>query len=372
MKPLVWVYRRHILHENETFIKNQVEKMTNFDYQYIGNTKGENIKNVLLLGFDGFDEATIEQIIREDNPRIWDNVLSQGFEKPSLIHAHFCEEGLIIYKLARFMRIPLIVTVHGHEVTLPDEIFVQEYVTKYRKNLFENCDLFIAVSNFIVKKMIEKGYPKQKLVQHYTGIDTAYFSSDKKVVREPIVLFVGRIEDIKGLEYLIYAMSNVQIALPEIELLVIGDGELRKGLEKLAKEKLKKFRFIGFQSQEIVKYYLNKATVFSAPSIEMDNGFTEALGTVFIEASAMGTPTVSFNNGGISEVIIHNQSGFLATNKNVDELAGYITDLFINKVKWNEFSEYGIARAQKYFDINKQNMILENIYNTVTNNILAR
>ncbi len=59
---------------------------------------------------------------------------------------------------------------------------------------------------------------------HYIGIDTNFFQPDSTVEREPIVLFVARLVEKKGCEYLIRAMSEVQAVRPDVELVVIGDG----------------------------------------------------------------------------------------------------------------------------------------------------
>ena len=132
--------------------------------------------------------------------------------------------------------------------------------------LKERCSLFVAVSQFIRKKLLAQGFPDDKICVHYIGIDTRSFSPSPAVKRRPTVLFVGRLVEKKGCEYLIRAMQSVQEAAPQAELVVIGDGPLRPSLEKLATSTLRRVKFLGLQTQEQIRDWMNQASVLSAGS----------------------------------------------------------------------------------------------------------
>ena len=83
-------------------------------------------------------------------------------------------------------------------------------------------------------KLLEQNFPPEKVVVHYTGVDTNLFSPAQDR-REPMVLFVGRLSERKGPHHLIRAMASVQQEYPETELVLIGDGPLRKNLNNRRK-----------------------------------------------------------------------------------------------------------------------------------------
>jgi len=374
----VLVYRREIGRPNETFIRSQADMLPSYDCHYIANAAVKGVHpdhNYTLIDneYRADSRATHMQERKREiaffsrHNRLWKSIAGQLHPiDPRIIHAHGGEEGVLIYNVAEQLKIPLLVTCHGHDVTFPNRL-LDTYYNIYREKMYKSSSAFIAVSQFVKEKMIEKGYPEHKIMVHYTGVDTDYFTPDRlgTSIRKPIVLFVGRLDAIKGLSYLIQAQSIVQQYLPGVHLVVIGDGQLRAKLERFASRRLRHYTFLGNQPPAIVKQWLNEASVFAAPSIRMATGFEEALGTVFVEACSMGTPTACFGTGGVPEVIVHNKTGLLAGNKNVEELAANIMRLLRDRLLWAEISRNAMCHARDNFNIVKQNKRLENIYDAL-------
>jgi glycosyltransferase involved in cell wall biosynthesis len=221
------------------------------------------------------------------------------------------------------------------------------------------------VSEFIRNEALARGFPAEKTVVHYTGIDTDVFRANPTILRGPIVLFVGRLALNKGCEYLIRAMASLQKVKPEIRLVVIGDGPLRNRLEEQASAVLGNFEFLGVQSPAVVRDWMNRATVFSVPSVTISSGEAEGFGMVFAEAQGMGLPVVSFAIGGIPEVVAHEQTGFLVPERDWEALAARLLVLLQNQDLWRQFSEAGKVRVEKLFSIRKQATILEDMYESV-------
>jgi colanic acid/amylovoran biosynthesis glycosyltransferase len=174
--------------------------------------------------------------------------------------------------------------------------------------------------------------------------------------------FVGRLVPKKGCQYLIRAMAEVQKVIPDAALVVIGDGPLRKELELQGAAVLKKIEFLGVRGPSVVRDWMNRAALFSTPSVVAESGDAEGFGMVFAEAQAMGLPVVSFASGGIPEVVADKQTGFLVPECDWQALASRLLLLLGNRTLWTRFSVAGRLRARSLFDVRRQAAALEGIY----------
>jgi colanic acid/amylovoran biosynthesis glycosyltransferase len=369
----ILIYRDHLLAPSETFIKSQAKGLKSFQPYFVGSRliKGLEIGagNRIVIN-QGGAWGRIKEIGFKLTGYSWGITKQLRSMKPQLMHAHFGPDGALALPISEELNIPLIVTFHGYDATTKDEYAKKSYYThrnylKKRQVLQRKGQLFIAVSDFIRGKLIQQGYPQEKVIRHYIGVDTDAFKPDPAIVRQPTVLFVGRLVEVKGCEYVIRAMQIIQEANPEIELVIIGDGPLRGELEKLAAQSLTNYRFLGVQPQAVVKEWMNRAKVFCVPSITAKSGAEEAFGIVFVEASAMGLPVVSFANGGIPEAVRHRHTGFLAKEKDWRGLAGYIFNLLNDEQLWRRFSMNGQIRTREMFNLGKQTEQLEGIYKSL-------
>jgi glycosyltransferase involved in cell wall biosynthesis len=147
---------------------------------------------------------------------------------------------------------------------------------------------------------------------------------DHKVIKENIILSVGRLSVEKGHRYLIEAFANLKIK--NWKLKFVGEGPRRESLELLA-QKLgvrNQIIFEGFQSN--VDYYFQQAKIFVLPSLI--EGFPNAL----VEAMANGLPCISFNcDSGPSEIIKHRENGMLIKVSDVEMLSQYLEELILNE-----------------------------------------
>jgi colanic acid/amylovoran biosynthesis glycosyltransferase len=288
----------------------------------------------------------------------------------SLIHAHFAEDGPMALPLAVDLGLPMIVTLHGSVEPIADKYLLRSlrnamYVMR-RKDTWRRTAKFLCVSEFIRDVAIRAGYPEEKLVVHYTGIDLTRFRSAGTEGRDRnLVLFVGRLDEKKGCRYLIAAMALVRRVHPGARLLVIGNGSQRASLESQARELAIACSFAGALPPAAVSDHLRKAWVFCGPSVRARDGNCEGLGMVFAEAQASGLPVVSFAHGGIPEVVRHGETGLLAPEGDVEVLAAYIGEILGKKYPWNAVSARGVEWVKKQFDLAKQTRILEEIYDEI-------
>jgi len=293
--------------------------------------------------------------------------------RSAMVHAHFGPDGAIAMPLAKALGIPLIVSFHGTDATMKDGfVWRRSYMGHRlyllrRRRLRQAARRVIVQSDFLRRVVVERhGFPPEKVICIRHGIDVETFRPRSDRTEFGHILYVGRLIEPKGLPFLLDALRLIRRKIQSLCLTVIGDGPERQAYESLARDMLgPQVTFLGAQSQEVVREYLEKAYLFCMPSVTMPSGEAESLGMVFLEAMAMKVPPVSFRSGGIPEVIVHAETGFLAEERNVDELARYLTLLLEDPDLRNKMGEAGRRRVEQEFNLEKQNAKLEALYDEV-------
>jgi glycosyltransferase involved in cell wall biosynthesis len=249
---------------------------------------------------------------------------------PSLVHAHFEESGLAALPLTRELDIPLITTFHGFDATAtqpnsgPRRMLNQVYGHQ-RRNLQREGRFFIAVSEFIRGKLIERGYPADRTVTVPIGVDVDLFTPPQEEPVAPMVLFVGRLVEKKGVTYLLEAMARVTKSCKEVRLVVIGTGPLLpKLIDQACALKLPNVIFMGPCDAATVRQQMSIASILVAPSVTAASGDSEGLPIVVCEAQAMGLPVVGTRHAGIPEIVQDGKTGFLVPEREIHKLAQYI------------------------------------------------
>ncbi len=376
MKKNILIYRDVLLSYSETFIPAQAESLSDYHPIYLGIIR--NSTGAMLIPEN-------RQLILNDVkpfPKLWrllfkfNGVINPGWLQsikqynPELIHAHFGLGGVWCLPLAKKLKIPLITTFHGYDLTINEnkkntpisQNYQYKLYLKRLPQLFTEGQVCIAVSQFIYQKLLAKGCPEDKAILHYTGIDIEQFTPKPEIKRDKTVLFVGRLVEKKGCKYLIEAMAKVQQKIPDAALVIIGDGELKNELEEQAQHSLKNYSFLGKQPLSVVKTFMNKATVMAVPSITASTGDMEGLPTVIMEAQAMGLPVIGSIHSGIPEIIIHDKTGFLIPEKDWERLAHYLLILLENKQVQRDFIQAGYQQVKNKFNLKKNTEKLQIIY----------
>jgi len=182
------------------------------------------------------------------------------------------------------------------------------------------------------------------------GIDLEIFNSKARKIKKFLegrinILFVGRIEERKGLIYLLRAYQILEKKFDNLRLIIIGEGELKEKCQKFTKEhNLKEVYFEGEKTgRELVSYY-QIADIFCAPSI-----YGESFGIVLLEAMACRLPVVAFDNEGY-KTILKGKRGeqFLAKRKDFRDLAKKLEILIKNENLRKEMGRWGESEAKKY------------------------
>jgi glycosyltransferase involved in cell wall biosynthesis len=279
---------------------------------------------------------------------------------PELVHAHFGSGGLTAMHMAKQLKIPLLVTIHGGDIT----VRAGKSETSYKK-LSDQAGLVICVSEFIRERALEAGFEAEKLIVHHIGIDREHFALSAPLEVSKRILFIGRLVEKKGCEYLLRAMQLVQQQHPDAELTILGDGPMRPELEALATELKIHCDFRGFQPPSVVRDTLQRTRLVCVPSVTAANGDSEGLPTVIAEAQAMGIPVVASIHAGIPEILSDGETGVLAPERDFKGLAEGMSLLLGDEAMWQRFHKAALARIEEHFDLKKQTALLEDIYTRV-------
>ncbi len=377
MKRHVLIYRNHLLPISETFIYNQTLLLNQYKAFLLGSKLSSEPRislpnDRMFLINTGNKHGWLREFGFKVFGWIPPDVLHWIQERsPSLIHAHFGPDGLISIPIAEKLQLPLIVTFHGRDATLKPQ-FANNYTHKkliwQKLKLIKRANLFIAVSDFIRQRLIERGFPEQRIVTHYIGVNVSQFKNTPNPEHDPLALFVGRLVPKKGCEFLIQAFREVAKAIPSAKLVIIGDGTEREKLEKLAAEFLNLRQnciFLGAQSHKTVRHYMRKAWVQCAPSITAPSGDSEGLPIVVLEAMASGVPVVASRHAGIPEAVIHGETGFLTEEGNIQEISKRLYTLLNDRDLCRRMGTAGRRQVEKKFSLERQNRKLEKIYNQI-------
>lgn len=207
-------------------------------------------------------------------------------------------------------------------------------------------DGMIAVSPVAFKYL--KNFKKPKVIIP-NGVDLEIFNPEQKKIERFLdgklnLLFVGRIEERKGLIYLLKAFKLVKKNYEKVRLIVAGDGPEREKCENFVKEnKLEDVFFLGQVKEELPSLYAS-SHIFCAPSI-----YGESFGLVILEAMASGLPVVGFANEGYRQ-LMRGKIGekFLAKPRNFKELAKKIEILIKSQKLREKIGKWGREEAKKY------------------------
>lgn len=231
----------------------------------------------------------------------------------------------------------------GQRTGIIDGFFHRNIMKFVEKAAARNSDHVIAVSKEMKRELINYiGGNLAPVSIIPNGVNRAF--GDPVVDKERWKLvFVGRLETIKGVFTLLKAMPSID---KRIELIFIGEGPERKSMETLAKKVgvYNRVKFLGNQDAESVRYWIQKSFALILPS------FHESQGIVLLEAGVCGRPVVAARAPGINEMVEHGYNGLLFEPGDFGSLAVSINHVFYNPALATRLGKAGRLRARTYYD----------------------
>ncbi|MEQ6377707.1 N-acetyl-alpha-D-glucosaminyl L-malate synthase BshA [Bacillaceae bacterium S4-13-58] len=273
-------------------------------------------------------------------------------EHLDILHAHYAMPHAICAILAKQMvkrDVKIITTLHGTDITILGTdpgfsgmiefgINQSDRVTAVSHSLVSQTKDFLSISKdieVVYNFVDEREYHKKEEVKQLKG--QFGISDDEKVV-----IHVSNFRKVKRVQDVVYTFSMIQEKIPA-KLFLVGDGPEYYSIVKLIKELNLEDKILLLGKQE------NISELLSISDLKLLLSEKESFGLVLLEAMACGVPCIGTNIGGIPEVIVDGQTGFICEPGDIEDIAKKSLDILTSPSLWNTFSENGLARVQNFF-----------------------
>ncbi len=281
--------------------------------------------------------------------------------KPDIVHTHSCLSGRISAKLRRT---PVVYTKHGQ--VRP----VKGRLKKWFNGLVSAMlsDGIIAVSQKVYQELVASGVKSSKMVCVVNGVDVSAFApKDTKPFAESghknniVVGTAARLDPVKAIDVLVDAARMVMNSLPQARFVIAGSGPMEDSLRaRIQNARLEPYvKMVGFV--EDMRQFLSELDIFVLCSRQ------EGLGLSALQAMAAGLPVVATEVGGLPEVVVHDETGFLVPPGDVKFLAQAIVRLAIDPDMAAQMGTAGRNRAEEVFDSVKMAERTMDLYHAVLN-----
>ena len=234
------------------------------------------------------------------------------------------------------------------------------------KKVIEEAEELVPNSEFTMHEYERWGISQEKMVTIVPGVDIVFFHPEGKsrylvekhrLQDKQVIMTVGRLDERKGHDMVIRAVSHVVKQFPNVVYMIVGKGREEQRLKKLADNlKLQDLVvFAGFVADESLPDYYNLCDVFVLPKRETEShdqlkGDYEGFGVVFLEASACGKPVIAGKSGGSCEAVVDGVTGLMVDPRSESEIAHAIERILADKNFANRLGMAGRNRAEKEFD----------------------
>lgn len=251
-----------------------------------------------------------------------ENMLSK--QSVSHIHAHFGTNSTTVVMLCHLLGGPQYsFTVHG-----PEEFDKPEFISLTIK--IKHSAFVVAISSFgksqLFRWIAHDLWHKVKIV--HCGLDKAFYDVEiTPAIQNKKMVCVGRLCEQKGQQLLVEAAVKLDQEGEDFQLVLAGDGPMRKDIEKLIKTHglESKVTITGWISSDRVRDELLDCTALVLPS------FAEGLPVVIMEAMALARPVLTTYIAGIPELVIHGENGWLIPAGSLDALTTSMRELLHSK-----------------------------------------
>jgi len=363
LRNSVLVYRDRIAPRSEAqFLRRQYVGFRRLERVWVGCRTDDGLADLgvqpLILGRPGalgaWDRLRFKQLgVLPPEPDL-------KTLRSSIVHAQFGRGGALALPIARALQVPLVVTFHGGDATKDKHYSRSLMPTVFQRRLADlqrDAALFLCVSQFIKDSLATRGFPENKLRVLRLGVEIT--PQDASAPADPPeFLCVGRFVEKKGIAHLVDAARILHERGSRARIVLIGDGPLKASVETQARD-LHNVAFTGWLPAPEVRRRLRAATALCVPSVVSQDGDTDGLPTVILEAMADGVPIIGSRLSGIAEAVEDRSNGLLVPPGSAAALAEAI-EAMLDRPDWSKTLGAAARRAvEQRFNAATQSRLLE-------------
>jgi glycosyltransferase involved in cell wall biosynthesis len=272
--------------------------------------------------------------------------------KIQVVLAEFGPVGENVVGACEIAKIPLVVHFHG------DDAHKKEYINRYNgyQKLVKYAKEVVCVSSTMKEQLTRIGFSNQQLHLIPYGIDVSFFSGGNSATSAPVFLAVGRFVDKKAPHLSILAFEKVLKKVPDAHLIMIGAGPLLSACKALVQSLgiTAQVDFKGICTPNEVQQYMKNARAFLMHSVTPETGEKEGTPVSILEASASGLPVISTFHAGISEAVLHEKTGFLVNEYDIEKMSCYMIKLAENPSLAQQMGEAGKKHIKASYSLHQQ------------------
>ncbi|GCE64664.1 glycosyl transferase family 1 [cyanobiont of Ornithocercus magnificus] len=287
------------------------------------------------------------------------------FHRPQVILAEFGFHAVRVMDAAVWSGVPLVVHFRGSDASAHRRLWILQ--ERYRR-LMRLASAVIVKSQSMRRVLEGLGADPSIVTVSPSGANPDLFYGANPATAPPLALFIGRLVPKKApldaLEAFTIVRRQLSPALAsQIKLEFIGEGPLRKALEKRIRELelSEQVQLIGLRSPEEIAIALRHARCLLQPSRTAPDGDAEGCPVAVIEAQLSGVPVISTQHAGIPEVVVDGYTGLLVPEGAVGELAVALKQVMQDPVLASNLGKAGRKRSLKYFTIKQHIQVLTKI-----------
>lgn len=294
-------------------------------------------------------------------------------EGPDVMHAHFGNRALEVLPLARRLRLPLITSFYGRDMSRQPS--GQPSLARCYEELFSTGAEFLAEGPAAGQRLINLGCPEEKIAIHRLAIDLQRhtFSLRTRAFKDPFrVLMAARFIEKKGFEFGVEAFARAARGDRRLSLTIVG--EATNHSESVIKARLQEIvrrhdvgdqvRFAGAVSRDVLNTLSRAHHVLLHPSVTAADGDSEGgHPVVMTELAATGMPIIASRHDDIPQIVLDDQSGWLCQERNIEQLIDAIRDASDSPDKLAHFSRRARQVAEEKYDGRKNT--LDDLYQRV-------
>lgn len=338
---------------SETFIQKHRELLP-FDVHYLYGGYLPNYYGDDQQFLDGIEnpQAEVEQH-KEMKWQLQEAVTE--YLKEQNIDAVLTEYGLSgveMITICEALQIPLIVHFHGFDAYRAD--IMKDYGGRYPE-LFNKAAKVIVVSKHMEQRLLNLGCPSSKIVWTPCGADEKIFTPTNPADNPPTFLTTGRFDETKGTHLTLLAFNEVYQKNPQAKLIMIGDGHLLESCRILAKALRidQAVEFKGALLHDQIGPYMKRARAFLQHSVTTSMNDIEGTPVAVTEAGLSGLPVIATKHGGIPDVVVHGETGYLVDEGDYHSMANYMLNLAADGNLAAQLGKNGYQRVKEQFTLAK-------------------